>query len=440
MLALVLILLVGLALRLYPLSKSGNILIGADGYYHLETVKRILLDGVVPKTDLLSYGGREHIYAPGFHILASALTLLSDYPVYRVVLYFPLLFYVFSLLVCYLYSEKRGTDGVLACLFLATLPVYVWRTTSNFIPEALWGFLVFSIILSFSFSRILVGLIAAFALAATHSIALIMLPILAIFNRKDPKVTLALLVAIFFAASFWTSVESVYQNVPIEMRGGIFEGFDPVKYVSRSGPQGVIALLALPSSEFFMAVWFGVYLVFVLVQVFELDRAIGVSALFISEMAARVSSRLGTPAKFALALLVVYWAFMRLSNISWGYVPDDVHSALMWSRENTPQSATLASMMTESYWVEGIAGRKNIMDGHFAGIKDVDARWRDTKSLFKSDISEEKFIEILDRYDTKYVLETMSAKYIYGFEGYSFDGQRVTTLFNSTGAKIHGVL
>lgn len=436
--ALVLILLVGLALRLYPLSKSGNILIGADGYYHLETVKRILLDGVIPKTDVLSYGGREHIYAPGFHLLASAFTLLSDYPVYRVVMYFPLLFYVFSLLVCYLYSEKRGTDGLLACLFLATLPVYVWRTTSNFIPEALWGFLVFSIILSFSFSRILVGLIAAFALAATHSIALIVLPILAIFNRKNPKVTLSLMVAIFFAASFWTSVESVYQNVPMEMRGDIFEGFDPVKYVSRSGPQGAIAMLALPTSEFFMAVWFGVYLVFVLAQVFELDRAIGVSALFISEMAARVSSGLGTLAKFALAFLVVYWAFLRLSNISWGYVPNDVHSALMWSRENTPPSATLASLLEDSYWVEGIAGRKNIMDGHFAGIKDVDTRWQDTKSLFKSDTGEEKFMEILGRYDAKYVLETMSAKYIYGFLGYSFPG--IKTLFDSEGAKIHGVL
>lgn len=425
-------------MRLYPLSKSGNILIGADGYYHLETVKRTLLDGGIPKTDALSYGGREHVYAPGFHLLAVAFTLLSNHPVHRAALYFPFLFYVTSLLACYLYSERRGTDGPLACLFLATLPVYVWRTTSTFLPEALWGFLVFSIILLFSSSRILVGTIAAFALAATHSIALIVLPLFVISNRRNPKLVLALLAATFLAASFWTSVGSLYQNVPLDLRSSIFEGFDPMKYLSRGGAQGAVAFLALPSSGSFVVMWFALYLVFVIAGVFELDRAIGASALLISEMAARVSSGLGTLAKFALVLLVICWAFLRLSDISWGYVPNDVHSALVWSRENTPPSATLASLIQDSYWVEGIAGRKNIMDGHFAGINDVDVRSHDTKSLFMGDTAEGTFFEILGKYDAKYVFETLSAKYIYGFEGYSFQG--VNVLFENEGARIHGVL
>ncbi len=438
MLVLALVILAGLILRLYPLSKSGGILVGADGYYHLETVKRILTDGGIPKTDLLSYGGREHIYAPGFHVLAAAFTLISDYPIYRVALYFSFLFYAFSMLVCYVYARKRGTDGTLACLFLATLPVFVWRTTSNFIPEALWGFLVFSIIMLFFSSRVRIAVIAAFALAATHSIALIALPLFALFNRKNRGLVIALMAATLLAASFWTSVESVYQNVPLGLRGSIFEGFDPLKYFSRSGPQGAIALLAIPSSEFLVVVWFVVYLVFVIAGVFELDRAIGVSALFISEMAARVSSRLGAVVKFALTLLVICWAFLHLSDLGWGYVPNDVHSALAWSKENTPPSATLASLITDSYWVEGIAERKNIMDGHFAGIKDVDARLRDTQSLFMNGTGEGAILDILGRYDAKYVFETLGAKYIYGFGGYSFPGIRI--LFDSEGAKILGVV
>lgn len=406
---------------------------GADGYYHFETVKRLLLEGGIPKYDQLSYGGREHIYAPGFHLLASAFTLLSAYPIYRVVMYFSLLFYFFSFAVCYVYSKR----SVLACLFLAALPVYVWRTTSSFLPEALWGFLVFSLILLFSSSRTLVAIIAAFALAATHSIALIVLPIFAFTNRKHLGLMATLLVAIAFAASFWTGVESVYQNVPMELRRAIFEGVDPSKYASRGGPQGLLALVALPSSGFLVLLWFAAHLVFVSFNVLELDRAIGVSALFISEMAARTVSRIAPLAKYALVLLVLMWAFARLSDISWAYVPEATRSALVWSKENTPPSATIASLLWDSYWVEGIAERKNIMDGHFAGIGDVDIRYSDTNALYKPDTTVEKFFQILGKYDAKYVLDTQNAKNIYDFGGYSFPG--VTKLFDAGEARVYGI-
>lgn len=430
-----LIFLAGLALRAHPLSRSGNILIGADGYYHFGTVRQLLAEGSIPKIDPLSYGGREHIYAPGFHLLASAFTLLSAYPAYRVVVYFSFLFYFFSFLVCHAYAERRGTSGPLACLFLATLPVYVWRTTSNFLPEALWGFLAFSVIFLFSSSRTPIAVLAAFALAATHSIALIVLPIFAFVNRKNLRLMAALLVAVAFAASFWTSVESVYQNVPIELRGAIFEGFDLTKYVSRSGLQGALALLALPSSGFPVLLWFAVYLVFVVSNVLEIDRAIGVSALLISEMAARIASKFGRVIKPVLAIIVILWAFARLSDISWAYVPGDTHSALLWSRENTPPSATIASLLWDSYWVEGIAERKNIMDGHFAGISDVDVRYGDAAALYKKDTTDERFFQILVRYRAKYILDTLNAKNIYGFTGYP--SQRAAKVFDSLGARVY---
>lgn len=422
-------------MRAYPLLHSGNILMGADGYYHFGTVKQLLAEGGIPKIDPLSYGGREHIYAPGFHLLASAFTLLSAYPVYRVVVYFSFIFYFFSFLVCHEYARKRGASGSLACLFLATLPVYVWRTTSNFLPEALWGFLVFSIILLFSSRRTLIAVVAAFALAATHSIALIVLPVFAFVNRKDLRLMAALLIAIAFAASFWTSVESVYQNVPVELRGAIFEGFDLTKYVSRSGLQGAFALLALPSSSFLVLLWFAAGLVFVMLNVLEIDRAIGVSALLISEMAARIVSKFGWAVKIVLAVIVIMWAFVRLSDISWAYVPGDTHSALVWSKENTPPSAAIASLLWDSYWVEGIAERKNIMDGHFAGIRDVDVRYGDAAALYKKDTTDERFFQVLGRYRAKYILDTLNAGNTYGFTGYP--SQRAVKVFDSLGVRVY---
>ncbi len=84
-----------------------------------------------------------------------------------------------------------------------------------------------------------------------------------------------------------------------------------------------------------------------------------------------------------------------------------------------------------------MAERKNIMDGHFAGISDVDVRYRDTNSIYKPDTTVEHFFQILGKYHAKYVLDTQNVKNIYDFAGYSFPG--VTKLFDAGEARVYGI-
>jgi len=412
-------------IRTVPLVKS-NMLIGADGFFHYRATEYILDTGFIRAFDDLSFGGREHIYAPGFHLFIFSVTEAIQYPLHRFVLYSSLIFYFFSFLAAIVYARKLKTSPLLTTIFLTTIPVYVWRTTSNFLAEAQWAFLLFTLILCFS-NKIHTLIISA-ALAATHSISLIIFPIFLILHRDDKKMLAALWLLLLFAASFWVKVNSPYQNVPSELRSEIFERLDPIKYVQRSGLQGLLLVPTFPALELFGLMWLATNFGFVVVGLLELDRAIGASALIISGLASRFVNKLLPVFQLLITLTCFVWAFHQLSALDWAYVPSDTLTGLFWLNENTPADAVIASPIGEGYWVAGIASRRNIVDGNFAGINDIDDRLADVRAIYNSPAP-------LSKYRSRYVLATLNAKYLYNFTGYSSND--MVTVFDREGASIY---
>jgi hypothetical protein len=388
------ILLIALFLRLYPLTKTDRVM-GADGYYHINTVESILETNNIPKTDEFSYSGRKHIYAPGFHILSSSLALISGLNVQKIGLMMGPVLSVFSVALSYLYNPMTA-------LFLSTLPVYLWRTTINFIPTTLWSFLVFNLI---RYRKKRLALLVSLALSFTHSIALMVFPILYVSNRRKKRKFLFILL-VLVSAYFWMDVQNVHQNVPEMMKSQIFEGVDLTNYVKRAGIQGILALFNFPS--LFPVMWFSVFFSFVASGFIELDRAIAASSLLISQQAARSKKNL------FLIMISVVWAFYMLSSLSWGYVDDGTATALLWARANIRDDAVIASNPgKESYWIAGISKRKNVMDGHFAGISDVETRFKALESLFSG--AKE---EVPSYLKVTHTFTTIDTRFQYGFGGF----------------------
>lgn len=423
---LVIIFLLGLAIRLVPLINS-NFLIGADGFFHYRATNYILSTGFIQQFDNFSFGGRDHIYAPGFHLFAAAVASAINYPLHRLVLFFSYFFYFFSFLAAVVYSRRLAINPILTTLFFVTLPVYVWRTTSNFLAEALWAYLIFVLLICFK-NRLHLLLVTA-GLAATHSIALIIIPIFLVIYRRDRPAVIALWLLLIFTASFWFKVDSPYQNVPLELRQAIFEHLDPIKYVQRSGLQGLLAIPSLPAAGLLILMWLATNFGFVAIGLLELDRAIGSSALIISGLAAKFTAKLMKPLQILIAIISLIWAFHQLSALDWAYIPQDTLTGLHWLRQNTPVSAVIASPVGEGYWVAAIAQRKNIVDGHFAGIKDIDTRLNDIKSVYTGDTTP------LATYQSRYILATLNANYLYGFSNYSSNG--LNPIFNRERATIY---
>lgn len=399
--AFVAVLLIGLFLRLSPLSRT-QLPIGADGYYHYRTTASLVDSGNVPVWDEYSFGGREHVYPPGFHMLAASLKLLSGLPLRVVALFTGPLFYIFSATLTALYSP-------VASFYLSTIPVYVWRTTINFLVSALWTFLIYALI---RFRAKKVALLFGIALALTHSSALVALPILAILHRNRKRSALFWFATVL-AGFWWVDVQSVYQGVPDALRPQIFEGFSLTKFAERAGLQGLVSVLGIPAGGIVAMTWVAVFGAFVFMGLMEIDRAIEASGLVIAFLAAKVTNKNLPRIAFAFVVLIsTLWAYQSLSALDWGYISRDERSALDWIRENSQGDSTVASTLGEGYWVEGYLGRKNVMDGHFATRQDVDERLEGLQAIFSPS---PEFA--LEKYDVSFIFASIKSKYEYGYEG-----------------------
>lgn len=400
--AILAVLLIGLFLRFYPLTQT-NLLIGADGYYHFRTTAALIESGSIPSWDEFSFGGRPHVYPPGFHTLFGALQLLTGVKLRNLAILSGPIFYVLSALLTSLYSP-------VSAFFLSTIPVYVWRTTITFLVSGLWTFLIY-IMLRLRTKK--VALLFGIALALTHSSALVMLPLMAILNRNRKR-SAVFWFSTVLASVWWIDVQNVYQGVPVALRSQIFDGVTLNMFAERAGIQGLLAILGIPAGGIVAITWTAVFATFVLAGLMELDRAIEASGLVIAYLAKKA---LPKKSKFIIPVLVLIstvWAFHMLSALDWGYISNSEQTGLDWIRENSLETSTVASTLGEGYWIEGYLARKNIMDGHFANMDDVDERLEDLKIVFSNHPE-----PAIEKYGISFILGSIKSKLEYGFEGNS---------------------
>ncbi len=372
----VLFLLVGLALRLSPLILEGNPgLIGADSFFHESIIKGILSAGSFPRFDQFSWGGRALSYPPGLHLLAASALLSTGLPE-SVLPFLGPLFFAFTFLAAYAYAIRQGVNPVLPCALLATVPVLVWKTTMVLLPDSLWLFLLFVAVFLASQLNRGAGVLAVLLLAAplVHPIAFFTSLFALLLSKSRFRVFLvvisAALILAFYAYAGTERPTDIHQDVPASFRSQIFEGANPLTVVSRGGPALGFAALAFPAGfpQLILP------LLPAAAGLVELDRVLTITSLAAVVAGAAFLSR---RRKFAQAWMItacVIWAILKLSALSWAPLRPGTMSALAWTAENTPASATIASSVGDGYLVAYVAHRKDVIDGHFVGRRDSDER------------------------------------------------------------------
>lgn len=366
----------GIAVRLVPLSFT-NSLVGADGYWHLVLVKQTLETGFLNFWHPLSHGGVSINYPPGMHALAASLQLLTGLQPEIIAMIFSFPFY----LVLSIYAYKKG--GLIALAALVFCPVFVWKTLTNFLVDPLWAFL-----LAICFEKSLVSLVAIFALACVHPISLLAIPFLGL---TDERSKLWLYGLAFLIAAFW--MLGAQREVPFELQSFLFEGLDPIELVKRAGVP-LTGFLVGPQ----VLSWIVFLLLLVTLKFVELDRAIMASVVLLNKFPKHWIIT-------ALVMLQPILAVYMMQYMRWAY-PVSWMEPMKWLAENS--RSTVAGPYWLGYWIEGIAGRKNILDGNWE-TSGNQKRMNDLNViLYGEKINADG---LLDKYQAKFIVNRIRSGY-----------------------------
>jgi hypothetical protein len=374
-LLIVLFLFFGLFLRLYPNALAGPGIIGADGFFHSFAISTAASTGALPDIDPFSWGGRPMNYPVGFHLFGAALLMSTGISSNLLFLMGPLLF-ILGFFAVYAHSVRQKIDPLIPCSLFATIPVLVWKTTTNLLPDALWIFLMIAAgFLAAAQSRSASSMaILLFAGSLVHPI-FIFAYVLALFQSRSRFRTFFILLFLVISAGTYSFLRfeapsNLHQDVPAALRPGIFEGANPIKILDRAGPAFIISLLVFPSYFFQMIL----PLIPAALGLIELDRALVLLSLAVIPAAALFLSRRRNFSRAWIIGVCVVWAILKLSALSWAPVLPVSSSSLDWISENTPDNATILTTPGDGYLAAYVAHRRNFIDGHFIGMRDSDAR------------------------------------------------------------------
>jgi hypothetical protein len=369
-LTILLIIVIGLGIRLLPLLRTSS-LIGADGYFHLVLIKEIINNKNIDFWHPFSAGGKYTSYPPGLHTLAVASSLLTQMKPDLITMIIPLI--LFIVIVLFVYKKA----GLLAAAALTFTPVFIWKSTINFLPDPLWVLL-----LIIGFEKTKVGLLSLLALACTHTMSLIAIPFAWLFRKKGSK--LFYIAAIILAVSWFVGSS---REVPEALQKYFFEGFPIDAFIQRTG----LPILGLIGSPWTI-VWFLIMFGLAFLKILELDRSIMGSVVFMS---------INLPKNKWLWILVIGQIILglyMLEAINWAF-PDYLLPSLIWLKENS--ISTVAAPYHIGYWVEGIAQKPNVLDGNW---EDVNSEKRFADHFVILNGPENEARELMKEYNSTFIL------------------------------------
>lgn len=351
---------------------STRSLLGADGYFHLVIIKDTIATGDLRFYNPYSSGGKHITYPPGLHVLGASTTLMSGIGPELMAMLIPLI--LFTAIILFVYSRA----GLLPAAALAFTPVFVWKTTLNFLPDPLW--LLFALI---ALEKTRPGLLCLLGIACTHASSLFVIPFAWAFRKNTHHIFYVLCILITGSWFIGTTRE-----VPAAIQSYLFEGLPPVEVLMRVG----LPLAGLAAPQEFM-IGFAVLLGLALLKAIELDRALVACAPFLCLHLPK-NKWLWVLLLGQIALAAYMFRFM-----AWSY-PDYLLPSMLWSRENT--SSTLSAPYYFGYWVQGIAQKKNVLDGNWENT-DSQKRYDDHLTILYGEPEQSK--KLMTEYRSSFVLD-----------------------------------
>lgn len=444
-----------LSLRLYFVFQTENFS-SDDAYFHLRHINSLLEEKKFLYYDSLSYGGREVLYPPLFHLIFALLTFGNIFllKVIPEILLSSLVFVVYF--ICKEISNRKSVS--LICAFMSALvPIFLIGTVNQISAYSLVLpilFLMFYCLtkLDKKFYLILF-LILSFLLPLIHPSAFLFIFTMLLYfilswaekiniNNLTKEVMLFsifltfLMEFIIYRPAFLNyGLNTIFYNIPSNIFSSIFLNFNFFSLISFIG----ILVLILGFSGFYYALSkknnhtgliFSSFLLGILILLLFKLIPFFIGIMFLSLGLVVLSS-------FTILNIINYIEQTRLFNYkSWiimvflivvlifslvpaydslqnsNYVVDAQIHDLTWIKENTPEGSVVLGLMQEGNLIATIAKRKNVLDSDFLLAPDSFKRVEDTNLIYSTS-SEAIALKLLEKYNIKYIYFSDTTAKIY---------------------------
>lgn len=433
-------------LALYPAHFSGD-----EAYFTLRQIEAVRETGLPLYDDPLSFGGRQHLFAPLFYYLMAGLNVF--FPVAIVGKVLVNLFAATLMMVIYGITKKI-THNEQAALFSAFvgsfIPIYFTTTLNTFsITAVVFPLLFLVVYLYLSLEKqgaSILFLLLFFVLTLTHYAGVLFLiawvVYLILLKLEDLSPTAAE-IEIGLCSLFlflWTNlliykdaflqhgIGVIWQNLPPP----IFSAYFPdITLVSALYYIGLIPLLYGVYAVFYhtfytknkkiyflmaftLATAFLLWLKLIKIELGLISLGIIMSVLF-SEFYLHIfdyikKTRFANYKKtLAFCLFIVVLSSSVLPSLVFSRrllgeaISPQEMVAFQWLRENTAPPAVILAAPNEGHLVTGVAHRKNVLDTNFLRIKRGAEIFEDVTTIYTTRYETEA-IKLLNQYGVDYLV------------------------------------
>jgi len=424
-----------------------------DSYFHLRQVEHITNTGLPLYEDPLSYGGRELVFLPFFHYFIALFDLFL--PLELVAKIIPNLLIAGLTIIVYLLGKKITADtpaALFSALVAGFLPILFF--TNALTVESLFFPLVFLAIYLFMNlpeKKYVYGYITVFLLLSLTSSATFLLLVgfgiyLLLSLVEGKKINRAELELILFSTFFYLWIQLIFfKSVLLQEGIGFIWQNIPSAIIAEYFPAiSITQALVLVSIIPFVA---GIWVVYRSLFQLKNTRAFLLISLVISTTILtwlrliQFEASLGF-VSIILAILfasfyqeaLIFLAKTKIAHLHRRFslaliillLPTLVYPALAaaWQQEvpseeeviafktlqvNTPPDARVLALLKEGHLVTYYGQRKNLMDGQFALIPDIEERFADSQLLYTTSFQTQA-IGIMDKYNLRYLMITSQAR------------------------------
>jgi len=434
-----------------------------DSYFNLRQVQHIQETGLPLYNDPLSYGGREQIFLPLFHYLIAGFSFILPLEIAAKIL--PNLFLALLTIIIYYLSYKiteNERSSLVSAILVGILPVIFY--TNNFGVESFTLPLIFFAILCFlnlpKQKYLYLYLLSFIILCFTSPTTFLLIIGLGIYlllsylenkkiNEEEKEVLLFSLFTylwiqfLFFKRVFLQEgIAFIQQNVPIPI---IQSYFPQISILGAIALVGVIpfvigiyvvykSLFRLKNRKIYLLIslviatttlsWFKLIRFNFSLDLFGVTLAV-LFACFYQDLIEYVDKTKGVRLRKYLPYIIILILLISILplSISTAWKQDtpteEVVDSFKWLAQNTPNGTGALALMEEGNLVTYYGQRRNLMDGQFSLIPDVEKRFEDTYTLFTGKF-QTVALKKTDQYKLQYLILTPTAQAKYKISSFSY--------------------
>jgi len=454
-----------MALRLFLVLGTDNF--SSDNAYFNIRVAEGLVDGKLINHDVLSYGGRDIINVPVFHLVLGIFKfVLNSDLVYKLL---PLFLISFLVFIVYLISKEiiDNKKYVLLVSFMSGfIPVLITGTLNKVSIYSLLIPLMFLMIYcvmkikKFLWLFIILSFVLPFVHADAFLFVFVMLFYLLLSGAEELKLGKLKMEAIVFSvflmfliefiifkkAFLVNGIDIVWQNIPKGILSNYFKGVSIFEIIYSVGVlpvflgiAGVVLSFKERNSKMFLLnsliLTVLLFLWLKLIQPVVGLMFLGVSLSIVSVFSLDRFFEYLKKTKFLkydkfiyislivlIGLVMIVPSFVDGKKVVDNSFNNDEIEGLNWLKENTVDFSTVLAGVDEGHLISEIAERKNIMDTNFLLAPSTDERFKHVSSLLGNVLGDETASFLLRKYNIDYVYLSYRTKLKHNIKTLSYEG------------------